>query len=201
MNLIAHRINTIHQLATLPDSCAIEFDIRDSNGCIIVTHDPFTTGVDFEIFAPHLRTRFCIVNIKSEGIEWKVLDILNQYNVQDFFLLDCSVPMMVKLLQKGEKRFAVRLSEYESMNSVLPWSGYAQWVWVDCFNTYILTEFIEKQLHNSGFKICIVSPELQGRSQDIDIYANKLVEENIIIDAICTKYYNFDKWNSHLQGL
>ena len=196
MRLIAHRINTIHQLAALPESCPVEFDVRDSGGNLLVTHDPFTDGDLFDMFASHLGTRFCIVNIKSEGIEWKVLDILRKYNVNDFFLLDCSVPMMWKLTQQGESRFAVRLSELESINSVLRWSGYAQWVWVDCFYTYILTEFIEKQLHNAGFKLCIVSPELQGRIDDIPRYRSHLLTNKIKVDAICTKSYNFDKWLS-----
>jgi hypothetical protein len=194
--LIAHRINTLEELYTLDVNTPIEFDVRDSGGHILVTHDPFTTGDDFEDFAPKLRGRFCIVNIKSEGIEWKVLEILNACDVHDFFLLDCSVPMMNKLAQAGERRFAVRFSEYESIHSVLPWSGIAQWVWVDCFYTYILTEFITNQLRQAGFKICLVSPELQGRPNDIPRYIEHLRINNIAVDAVCTKIYNFDAWRA-----
>jgi hypothetical protein len=194
MRLIAHRINTLEELATLDEKTPIEFDVRDSGGRLLVTHDPFTDGVDFEVFAPHLRNRFCIVNIKSEGIEWKVLEILRDCSVRDFFLLDCSVPMMFKLVQRGERRFAVRYSEYESINSVLRWSGLAQWVWVDCFHTYFLTEFIMNQLRQAGFNICIVSPELQGRPEDIPNYIDHLQRNNVSVQAVCTKAYNFPAW-------
>ena len=122
MRLIAHRINSVKELAALDPTCPIEFDVRDSGGRILVTHDPFTVGDDFEDFAPYLRGRFSIVNIKSEGIEWKVLEILRAQDVHDFFLLDCSVPMMNKLAQAGERRFAVLFSEYEIIYSVLRWS-------------------------------------------------------------------------------
>ena len=196
MRLIAHRINTLEELDALDVNTPIEFDVRDSGGRILVTHDPFTTGDDFEDFAPKLRGRFCIVNIKSEGIEWKVLEILRAQDVHDFFLLDCSVPMMNKLEQAGERRFAVRFSEYESINSVLRWSGIAQWVWVDCFYTYILTEFITNQLRQAGFQICLVSPELQGRPNDIPKYINHLQSNNSMVDAVCTKIYNFDTWRA-----
>ena len=194
MRLIAHRINTLEELATLDETTPIEFDVRDSGGRLLVTHDPFTNGVDFEDFAPKLRKRFCIVNIKSEGIEWKVLEILRKNDVHNFFLLDCSVPMMFKLMQRGERRFAVRYSEYESITSVLPWSGLAQWVWVDCFHTYFLTEFIMNQLRQAGFKVCIVSPELQGRPNDIPKYSEHLHKHNVRVDAICTKLHNFESW-------
>lgn len=194
MRLIAHRINSVKELVALEPTCPIEFDVRDSGGRILVTHDPFTTGDDFEEFAPKLRGRFCIVNIKSEGIEWRVLEILRVCNIHDFFLLDCSVPMMNKLAHYGEYRFAVRFSEYESINSVLRWSGIAKWVWVDCFYTYILTEFITNQLRQAGFQICLVSPELQGRVNDIPNYIAHLRANNVEVDAVCTKAHNFTSW-------
>ena len=196
MRLIAHRINTLEELLALDETCPIEFDVRDSGGRLLVTHDPFTDGVDFEVFAPHLRKRFSIVNIKSEGIEWRVLEILRQCSVRDFFFLDCSVPMMVQLMNRGERRFAVRYSEYESINSVLRWSGIAQWVWVDCFYTYFLTEFIMNQLRQAGFNICIVSPELQRRPDEIHKYINHLRANNVSVQAVCTKIYNFSTWQT-----
>jgi hypothetical protein len=196
MRLIAHRINTLDELMGLDGNTPIEFDVRDSGGRILVTHDPFTEGDYFEDFAPKLRGRFCIVNIKSEGIEWKVLEILRENDVHDFFLLDCSVPMMNKLAQAGERRFAVRYSELESITSVLHWSGIAQWVWIDCFYTYIITEFIANQLRQAGFKLCLVSPELQGRPQDIPKYIEHLHKHNVRVDAICTKLHNFESWKA-----
>lgn len=194
MMLIAHRINTIYEINNLPDDVPIEFDIRDSNGKLIIQHDALKDGIIFEDFLPYVKNRFSIINIKSEGIEYKILELLKQHEINNYFLLDCSVPMIYKLSKNGEKNIAVRFSEFESLESVLKWKNIVKWVWVDCFYSYILTKESEKVLHGNGFKICIVSPELQGRENEITLYKNTLKDNNIIVDAICTKYKNFDLW-------
>jgi hypothetical protein len=194
MLLIAHRINTIYEIMNIPENLPIEFDIRDSNGNLIIQHDAFKDGIIFEDFLPYIKNRFNIINIKSEGIEYKILELLNKYEIRNYFLLDCSIPMIYKLSKNGEKNIAVRFSEFETIESVLKWKNIVEWVWVDCFYSYILTKELENILHKNGFKICLVSPELHGRSDDIINYKNILKEESIIIDAICTKYKNFDLW-------
>jgi hypothetical protein len=194
MMLIAHRINTIDKIINLADNLPIEFDIRDSNGKLIIQHDALKDGIFFEDFLPYIKNRFNIINIKSEGIEYKILDLLKQYEINNYFLLDCSIPMIYKLSKNGEKNIAIRFSEFETLESVLKWKHMVKWVWVDCFYSYILTKEVEKLLHEHGFRICLVSPELQGRENDITVYKNMLKDENIIVDAICTKYKNFDLW-------
>lgn len=194
MFYIAHRINTIEALKELPPCTAIEFDVRDSNGRLIVTHDPFKSGPFLEDFLLDCRGRFLIVNIKSSGIETEVLRFLQEQQLKDFFLLDCSTPMMKQLSDIGETRIAVRYSELEGLDTVLKWAGRAQWVWVDCFFSYILTQEIETLLHANGFKICIVSPELQQRPNEILQLKKHILENGIQIDAICTKSYFFGRW-------
>lgn len=192
--LIAHRINTIEQLDEISETMPIEFDVRDSNGKCIVEHDPFKPGVPLDIFLDRCRKRFLIVNIKSEGIEPYVLEMLRLRNIDTFFMLDCTVPILYKFTLQGEHRFAVRLSEVEPLDFVLQWKGKVDWVWVDCFSKNILTKEIETILHANGFKVCIVSPELQGRPQDIDRYSQEFHDSSISIDAICTKVYHMDTW-------
>lgn len=198
MRLIAHRINTFAELYTLPEDCPVEFDIRDSAGEILVTHDPFTTGSLFSEFAPLLKGRFCIVNIKSEGIEWRALDILKENGIEDFFFLDCSIPMIHKLTQRGENRIAVRFSEVEPIEGVLPWLKKVKWVWVDCFTKLIVTKRILELLKTVDTKVCLVSPELQGRPEDIELYIHALMEQGLTVDAVCTKAANFSKWSALL---
>jgi len=195
MILIAHRINTLKELRVLPNSTPIEFDIRDFDGCCIVEHDPFKSGILFELFLPYLKGRFLIVNIKSEGIEHNVLQLLKKYEIEDFFLLDCSMPMMYKLSQQGETRLAIRYSEMESFDTVLKWSNKVQWVWVDCFTKYPLTSEISKYLHTKGFKLCLVSPELQGRPEELVSESFIEYAKSLNADAICTKYHNFSIWS------
>ena len=64
---ITHRINSLDdsskQIFSISDG--IEFDIRDSNGYIIVQHDPFLDGqllTDFVKYCP--SDKFYIVNVK-----------------------------------------------------------------------------------------------------------------------------------------
>lgn len=191
---IAHRINTLVELQQLDPLQPIEFDVRDSGGALIVGHDPFVPGILFDSFVPFLGKRFCIVNIKSEGIEPTVISRLDQQGTTNFFLLDCSVPMMYKLAAQGERRFAVRFSQMEPAEFVMCWAGKASWVWVDCFTHFPLDKKTERLFHSVGFKICLVSPELQGRPQDIPLIQSSLQSQQIVADAVCTKAYNQWKW-------
>ena len=43
--IIAHRINTIEELQSLPREQGIEFDVRDSNGVCVVQRDAVEEGV------------------------------------------------------------------------------------------------------------------------------------------------------------
>jgi hypothetical protein len=64
------------------------------------------------------------------------------------------------------------------------------WVWVDCFTKLPLTQFEAQRLQQAGFKLCLVSPELQGRDVATEIPALiKLLRQcGIVAEAVCTKY-------------
>jgi hypothetical protein len=189
---IAHRILTLEQVAMLAPTTPIEFDVRDSGGRLLVTHDPFTTGIDLEEFLPAVKGRFLIVNVKSEGIEYRILDLLKANSIESFFFLDCSIPMMKSLSAAGETRLAIRYSELESLDTVFKWRGRAQWVWVDCFYSCWITGDDIRHLQSQGFKVCLVSPELQGRPHEIHPFAHRILETPP--DAVCCKLDFFSKW-------
>jgi hypothetical protein len=173
--IIRHRINTIEQLALIPQTQGIEFDIREGKYGIVVTHDPWTLGVPFEEFLKHVNHTICIVNVKCEGIEFEALRILKNAGIESFFLLDCSFPMIMKLIRLGERRIAIRVSEYESVPAL---HGKVDWVWLDSFVSLPTAE--ECNRLRTGYKVCLVSPELQGRTEDA-LYLRPYV------DAVCTK--------------
>ena len=77
---ISHRINTKNELKNIPLKYGVEIDLRDRNDKIILQHDPFIDGEDFSDFIKNYQHQFLILNIKSEGIEFKILNILKQYN-------------------------------------------------------------------------------------------------------------------------
>ena len=106
-----------------------------------------------------------------------------------FFFLDQSFPFLVKWAKAGERRCAVRVSEFESVDSALTLAGKVEWVWVDCFTHFPLSHDDAQRLKNAGFKLCLVSPELQGRDPETEIpeLIRILEERKILADAVCTK--------------
>lgn len=195
MEYIAHRVNSVRKLRELPKEYGVELDLRDDlNGRIYISHNPFEPGEDFEDYLKEYSHGTMILNIKSERIELKILELLNKYGIKKYFFLDSSFPMVFLLTSQGEKNVALRLSEYEGMDTIRNMSGKAKWIWVDCFTKIPIGKEEMNELKQMGYKTCFVSPELQGRPEDISEYKKFLEEHGICFDAICTKYYNIKKW-------
>ena len=194
MEYIAHRINTIEELKKIPKKYGVELDLRDFGDRLILQHDPFKDGEDFEEYLKYYDHGTMILNIKSERIEHKVLELIQKYNIKKYFFLDSSFPMIHLLSKSGEKNIALRFSEFEGLDTILSMAGKVQWVWVDCFSKLPITKENYKLLKENGFKFCLVSPELQGQDEKLDEYKDYLKSEEINFDAICTKMYNIKKW-------
>lgn len=196
-----HRINTIEELKNIPKKYGIEIDLRDNlNNQIYLCHDPFIGGELFDDFLKFYKHSFIILNIKSTGIEYKVLELLKKYEINKYFFLDSSFPMIYNLSKEGEKNIAVRFSEFEDINSVINMKNKVEWVWIDCFTKIPLNYEKYKILKKAGFKLCFVSPELQNQEDKIMEYKKYFEMENIIFDMICTKLYNIEKWkNKEIQ--
>ena len=194
MQFIAHRINTIKELKSLPEKYGVELDVRDCGNNLIIVHNPFEKGEDFEEYLKHYNHGTMIVNVKSERIEHKVIELLDKYEINDYFFLDSSIPMIYLLSEEGNKNSAVRFSELEPIELALAMKNRVKWVWVDCFYSLPIDKNKYNILKNNGLKLCLVSPELQGRPEDILTYKKYLNENNILFDAICTKSYNIEKW-------
>lgn len=185
MIIILHRVNTIPQFERTPITFGVEVDLRDYDGKIAIQHDPLKTGESFEEYLRYYRHRFIILNVKCEGIEEEVLKILKQHRIDEFFLLDLSFPAIVKLVRNGERRIAVRFSEFESLDTCLRMRGLVDWAWVDGFNKCPL-DYESFQKLAPHFKLCVVSPELQGRPvNEIALLRKQLA--GMKIDAVCTK--------------
>ena len=172
-------------------------DLRDRGERLILVHDPFQDGEDF---APYLRayrhgTR--ILNVRSERIEPRVLEELAAAGtVDDYFFLDCSYPMIRQLTGRGEHRIAVRFSEVEPIEGPLALAGQVDWVWVDCFTRLPLDDQTYARL-SERFKLCIVSPELEGHDlARIPEFVRQL--EPYPVDAVCTK--RPDLWRAAIEG-
>ena len=87
MEFISHRINTIDELINTPNNFGVELDLRDYGDKIILQHDPFLPGEDFEKYLKYYKHGTMILNVKSERIELRILDLLKKYNVKKYFFL------------------------------------------------------------------------------------------------------------------
>lgn len=193
MEYISHRVNTIEALKNTPSDWGVELDIRDDlEGDLYLEHDPFTLGESFEEYLKEYMHGTMILNIKSERVELRVQELLKKYNIQKYFFLDSSFPMIKLLSDQDEKNIALRYSEYEGMDTLEKMQGKVEWVWVDCFSYLPLNKEVYQKLKKMEYKICLVSPELQGQSEKIEEYVNQVI--GMEIDAVCTKAYNVEKW-------
>lgn len=189
MKLIAHRRNTVAELMATPVHYGVEVDIRSLGDRLIIHHDPFREGEDFEVWMGAYRHGTLILNVKEEGLEGRLLDIMRDRRVEDFFFLDQSFPFLVKWARNGEPRCAVRVSEFELVETALTLAGMVEWAWIDCFTRFPLTSESAERLRQAGFKLCLVSPELQGRPAEAEItqLRRTLASLQITADAVCTK--------------
>lgn len=194
MKFIAHRVNTIDELRKLPVEYGVEIDLRDQGDRLILQHDPFKDGEDFESYLAEYHHGTMILNIKSERIESRALDLVLRAGVKEYFFLDSSFPMIYLMSDKGIREFALRFSEFEGLDTIWTMQNRVDWIWVDCFTRLPIDSRNFAALKKAGFKLCLVSPELQGRDADIEPYRRYLDREGIIFDAICTKHYNIERW-------
>jgi hypothetical protein len=131
--IVAHRRNLPDEVAETPAEFGIEMDIRSQGDRLVVTHEPFDRGVDFEEWLDTYAHAFLVANVKEEGLEQRVEAALAARGIEEWAYLDQSFPFMVKTLRRGESRCMVRVSEYESVRTALAVQPRVQWVWLDSF--------------------------------------------------------------------
>ena len=189
MEIIAHRRNTIAELAATPPAYGVEVDIRSHGSDLIIHHDPYVDGEIFERWIAGYRHGTLILNVKEEGLEQRLIALMQAHGISRYFFLDQSFPFLVRTARTGERRCAVRVSEFESLDTALALASQIEWVWVDCFTRFPLDRAGADRLHAAGFNLCLVSPELQGREAEIEIPQLRAQLDALGIDAaaVCTK--------------
>lgn len=194
MIFVGHRKNSIDELINTPKNQGVEVDIRSFGKDLCISHDPFTSGPLFKDWIKHYQHQLLILNVKEEGLEEALISIMNEHHISNFFFLDQSFPFLVKWVNRGEMRCAVRISEYENIATALTLAGKALWAWIDTFSHLPISSNDAQKLKDSGFKLCLVSPELHTRDPVIEIpkIHAQIKAQNISFDAICTK--RVDLW-------
>ncbi len=203
MEKIFHRINTIEQLKSVPQEGGIEIDIRYHEDQLVLHHDAFHHHLEpkpqnFAEFLAHWKHEgIMILNVKTEGVEMECIRLMNQYKIKKWFFLDLSMPYFAIYAERAANReiegfgidnLAVRFSEREALEYALGFKNKAGWVWADCFSRMPLNSQNAAALKKAGFKICMVSPELQKHDfARITEFKTVLEAENIKLDAVCSK--------------
>jgi hypothetical protein len=187
MEIIAHRRNTLAELDATPRHLGVEMDVRSWGDRLVIHHDPFVEGADLEDWLAHYAHGTLILNVKEEGLEQRLQALMASRGIERFFFLDQSFPFLIRTAKAGERRCAVRVSEFENIDTALTLAGQIDWVWVDCFSRFPLTLADAQRLTAAGFRLCLVSPELQGRTADTAIAAMRDQIAGFDFAAVCTK--------------
>ena len=188
MKIFHHRVNQSLTLIDIPSRDGVEIDLRSMNGKIILQHDPFLEGESFISWLKNWRGQELILNIKEEGLENGIIDILESAGVENYFFLDQSFPFLVKTINSGNLNVAARVSDLESSETALGLN--CKWVWLDCFlgDWKFLIEVVPK-LQSQGKRLCLVSPELvRSNSMSEMRRLQRILQENKLhLEAVCTK--------------
>lgn len=190
MTLIcAHRVNDPDALRDVSPSYGVEIDLHADGDRLVLVHDPFATGPDFRDWLAEYRHRFIVLNTKEEGLEQRITALLEERGVTEWAFLDQSFPFLVRTLRSGETRCMVRISEYESVATALALDPRPDWVWVDSFTGRWPEAADLARLAKAGFRLMVVSPELQGRSLDdeLPVITQRFSDAGLPIHGVCTK--------------
>lgn len=178
----------------------LETDVRDYKGQLVVSHDiPNENSISMETFLNLYKSigdnLYLALNIKSDGLQSVLSDLIQQFEVKNYFVFDMSVPDGLNYLRKNMNVFT-RQSEFETTPSFY---NEAEGVWLDEFNSHWITDEVIKKHLMAEKKICIVSPELHGRSYNEEWRMYKKIEQELKPEAmmLCTdfpekakKYFN-----------
>ncbi len=159
-----------------------ETDIRDFNGELVISHDIATKDsmplikflsiyneYDSDISLP------LALNIKSDGLQSLLLDVIDDFKIKDYFLFDMSLPDSITTIKSGLNSYQ-RLSEYEPTSELIE---QVAGTWLDGFSSEWYNNSTIQQLMLYNKEVCIVSSELHNRkheSQWHNLY--EIVDEN-----------------------
>jgi hypothetical protein len=162
MEIILHRVNTLDALEKVPEGCGAEVDIRTCGSRLVLNHEAMQDGALLEEWLGRYRTGgTLILNPKEDGLEDRIIRLVEGRGIENYFFLDLTTPAMVRMMRRGNPRFAVRYSEYEPAAACMKFAGAARWCWVDCFSRYPM-DAEEWALLAVKFRMCVCAPELEG---------------------------------------
>ena len=196
MEIVAHRINLIHELLEVPVKYGCEIDIRSQDSKLILNHEPYLPGDSLIDYLDNYKHGLLVLNIKEAGIENDVLQLVRERNIPSFFLLDIEFPYLYRASRLGERAIAVRFSEDEPIELVYNYSELVDWVWIDT-NTKLPIDS-NNTLALSFMQTCIVCPERWGRPNDIIPYRQLMKSLGFNPNAVMTNLKYIHLWEQDI---
>lgn len=200
MIVLSHRgywkvVNEKNQLVAFERSFNLGFgtetDIRDYKGELIISHDIADNNCVsakelFSIYNKYDKSLPLALNVKADGLQIKLKELLEQYNIINYFVFDMSVPDGLVYLKQNIKTFT-RESEYEKIPSFY---DDAYGVWLDEFQRHWINKEVIAEHSKNNKQICIVSPDLHKRDYKNEWQHYKEIEKELGINnlMICTDF-------------
>ena len=186
MIFIAHRRNTLEELNTTP----VEYGMRSISAAAAKTSSStmmrwFRAEISEWIAA--YRHGTLILNVRKR--DWRRACFpMDSHGITDFFFLDQSFPFLVKWAKAASSAapsaYRIRIHRYRAQSR-----GQSRLGLGGLLHALSVERGRGARLQDAGFRLCIVSPELQGRNAETEIpaYAALLTERGIAAKAVCTK--------------
>jgi hypothetical protein len=192
MQVVVHRVNSVEALVAVPTNYGAEIDLRADGSRIVLNHDPFRGGEDFDRWLDHYRHGLLVLNIKESGIEDEVLRRVRDRGLPEFFLLDVEFPYLYRASRAGERAIAIRYSEDEPIELVERYRERVDWVWIDTITRLPLDRDSVERL--AGCRTCLVCPERWGRPEEISSYRRRMQDLRFEPDAVMTALGCAQQW-------
>jgi len=142
-----------------------ETDFRDYNEQIVISHDIankecITARQFFQIFSEHNPTLTLALNVKADGLQKKLVALIQEFKIENYFVFDMSIPDTIGYMDSRMK-FYSRQSEYEPQPAFYE---QCDGIWLDAFiDIWYDAELIRQHIGNNK-SVALVSPELHKRS-------------------------------------
>ena len=148
----------------LDSGLGIETDLRDLNGEIVVSHDPpsgelLTARSLFEYYVAQDCPGLLALNIKSDGLQASLKELIEDIGVTSYVCFDMSVPDSLGYI-RSDLPILARISDLEPVNLLL---DRAEGVWLDELEIPWLNQTTLEHWFAHPGQIHIVSPELHKR--------------------------------------
>lgn len=161
-----------------------ETDVRDVAGQLVISHDmPSGNELTLDNLLDLMDDRNLplAMNIKADGLADAVKQKFEAHGHTNWFVFDMAVPDMRSYLSLGVPTYT-RMSEVEPQPA---WLEASAGIWLDGFEGEWFDNNTISSLLATGKQLCIVSPELHGRSPD-ELWTRLLEFEEANNLMLCT---------------